>query len=425
MTGLSWEQMVQHVVVDGRPGDVKSAAEGWKVLLDNLRSVKESLETNVNDLGQVWKGPAYESFKAYIEQQAKMIGRIIQDAEQGEGIYQSLVYAADRLAAAQSEMPVPAAALDDIARARNYKITLDFGLFERKVSADLLFRHPGVQLGGMIHDWLFDKTEEARAVYERINNEYQAKAHAMPEGQAIPKVGVNEYEIPEIGSGPGAGGVPSMPKTGGMGAGGASISGFGSDPGSYPGSPYRGSLGASTPDPAHLGAGTPYAPGFDDDSHGTGLAGAAPAAGTGGGLGAGGGVATGGAGLGGATGAGVGSGGSIPGGGALGRGVAPAVLPGMMGGMGAGAGRGQGGGRRGAAALGGAARAGVGGLPGGAAGGGRGGAGARGMGGVAAMGGLGGHGAGFGSQEHERASWLREDEDVWGADGDAPPGVLR
>jgi hypothetical protein len=36
-----------------------------------------------------------------------------------------------------------------------------------------------------------------------------------------------------------------------------------------------------------------------------------------------------------------------------------------------------------------------------------------------------GHGAGGGDEEeHERTTWLTEDEDVWGANGDAAPPVI-
>ena len=52
------------------------------------------------------------------------------------------------------------------------------------------------------------------------------------------------------------------------------------------------------------------------------------------------------------------------------------------------------------------------------------GAGARGMGG-GMMPMMGGGGAGQdGGQEQQRNTWLDEDEDVWGADGDAPPSVI-
>jgi hypothetical protein len=445
----AWEEMVQQVVVDGHPGKVRSAAANWQALLDNLRSIKESLESNVTDLGQTWKGPAYETFRQNIEGQAKLIGRIIEDAEKGEGIVQSLNAAADRLAQAQADMPVPYAALDDVLRAREANLVLDVGLFEARVSADFLSLPP-VEWTAKLMDWLNDKTAEARAVYERVNNEFQGKAPTMP-GESTP---LDSFELkpetPDLRSGPGAGSVSGM--SGGSGGAPGIGSPGGVDVPKYqpfggiPNTPYDDNPGSppgfgGTYDPGSPpGFGDTYDSGSPpdfDDNYGSGLAGATPNVGGGGfgGGGIGGGVGGGiggigsGSGLGGAGGGFGGAGGNPPGGGALGRPVTPGFLPGLMGGMGGGAGsaarRGAGGlgsGRGGTAALGGAGR-GVGSGLGAAAR--AAGVGARGTGGMAAMGGLGGYGTGFGEREHDRTSWLQEDDDVWGAEGDAPPGVLR
>jgi hypothetical protein len=38
---------------------------------------------------------------------------------------------------------------------------------------------------------------------------------------------------------------------------------------------------------------------------------------------------------------------------------------------------------------------------------------------------MGGHGgSGEGEEERERSTWLTEDDDVWGGDGDAAPPVI-
>ncbi|RKN41120.1 WXG100 family type VII secretion target [Micromonospora endolithica] len=264
--------------------------------------------------------------------------------------------------------------------------------------------------------------------------------------------------LPGTGSGAGAGlgsGVHPDLSSGGYGTGGGS--GY---------VPSTGSLGGGN---GYGGTGASLA-----EDYGSGLAGAAaPTTGLGGGFG-GGGLSGGGVpgaggglggGLGGAGGAGLAGagGGMIPGGGALGRPVSPTLPPMMGGGM---AGAGRGGGGRGGGALGGAGKLGagggglvpgVGGVAGAGAGAGRGsgrsgalgagaagargggagvggaggsGAGARGAGGaargaagVAGMGPMGG--AGYREDQTPRNTWLEEDEDVWGADGDAAPGVLR
>ncbi|MEU4569662.1 hypothetical protein [Micromonospora sp. NPDC023956] len=426
--GVSWEEMCQQVVIDGRPGDVASAALGWTELLKNLRSVKESLEKNVTDLGAVWKGPAYDSFKTHVDEIAKTTGRLIDDAEEGDGIVQSLNAAADRLTEAQREFPIPASCVNDVLEARNGHLTIGVGFFEAKVAPDFLgLLDP---IAGLA-DWLNDRTDEASRVYERVNNQYQGQASTMPgETSALPTQQDPNLETPNLNTGGGGGGgggsVPSLP--GGPGTG------------RPPGTPDLPSTTnpdlPSTPDPdlgrdpdTDLpGTTTPdygRPPGPDDDQYGSGLASAGPTPGTGtGGL-----PSTSGLG-GGGLGGGAGSG-SIPGGGALGRPVAT-MMPPMMGGGAGGAGRGGGklgaGGRLGAGMapgmLGGAA-----GGPGGRGAGGRGTAatagGARGA--AGGRGGLvgAGAGAGYGEDEATRNTWLDEDEDIWGADGDSLPGILR
>ncbi|HEX5540315.1 MAG TPA: hypothetical protein VFX60_01935 [Micromonospora sp.] len=421
--GNSWEEMVQQVVVEGRPGDVVSAALGWEELLTNLNDVKSSLEQNITDIGAVWKGPAYESFRARIEEIAKDTGRIIEDATKGQGIAGSLRTAAQRLTEAQETMPVPLAAVDDILKARDARLHLRVGMFEAKIKPDFLgLPNPLVSL----HDWIFDKTDEARAVYQQVNNDYRGTAPGMPGEMRGGDYYNPVMETPDLGGGPGTVSPGGMPSTGGMpsgGIGGAGIGGIpsagtpgfgGGSGGDFSGTTLSGhDYGYSSPDLPD--AGYPDAGSIPEfDERGTGLAGAGP--GLGGGVGVGGlpglGGTGGGAGVGtaglGSAGVGVGGAGAVPGGGALGRPVTPGMMPGMMGGAGAGAGRGQGGGRRGGGALSG------GGLGGGA-----------GRGGAGGMAGMGGQGTRFDGQEHDRNSWLHEDEDVWGTEGDAPPGVLR
>ena len=102
-----------------------------------------------------------------------------------------------------------------------------------------------------------------------------------------------------------------------------------------------------------------------------------------------------------------------PGGGTIGGGPGGTGVPG---GTGAGVAPGMAGGSAGA----GGAGAGAGGMGAGAGGG----AGRGGMGMMPMMGGGMGAGAGEGGNEGDRDTWLNEDDDVWGTDGDAPPPVL-
>ncbi|MEH0819144.1 MULTISPECIES: WXG100 family type VII secretion target [unclassified Micromonospora] len=441
----SWEEMCQQIVIDGRPGDVTSAAFGWEQLLKNLNTVKQNLETNVKDLGETWKGPAYEAFKTHIEGIAKSTGEVVADAESRAGIVHSLKDAADKLSAAQAEFPIPASCVNDVLEARNARITISAGFFEMKVKPDFLgLADP---ISSMV-DWFNDKTGDATKVYQQVSGQYLAIDGGLdaPTSTAPPTVH-DGFEKPDLGGGGGGGGggVPDIggaPSTGGVG-GSPSMGGVGSPPSIGSGGPGVGT--GTHPDLSSGTGGYPGGGGYGGggtgslgDEYGSGLAGAGGGVGTlpGSGLGGGGLPSTTGLGSGGGAGGGAGlggAGGMIPGGGSLGKAVSTG-MPGMMGGA-AGAGAGRGGAGRGAGRLGGGV-GGMGGMAGGmggaagrggagtgkaAAGGVRGGAGVKG--GLAGMGG--GHGAGYGEEEAPRNTWLEEDEDVWGADGDAAPGILR
>ncbi|MEU9507017.1 pentapeptide repeat-containing protein [Micromonospora sp. NPDC048170] len=433
----SWEEMCQQIVVAGRPGDVTSAALGWEQLLKNLNSVKESLDKNVTDLGEVWKGPAYDSFKTHVKQIATDTGRVVDDAEKHNGIVQSLKTAADKLSAAQADFPIPASCVNDVLEARNGRLVIDTGLFEMKVKPDFLgLLDPLTSLA----DWINDKSEEAAKVYTQVSGDYVTIDSGTP-GDVRPAIDDRSPDVdtpnldkpgsvnPNIGN-PNVGN-PNVgnPNVGNPNVGNPNIDKF------SPGKPDLGMPDTKTPDigsGAHPDLSGGYQPDTDSlaDDYGSGLAGAGaptvPALGGGGGgmpstsgLGAGGGLGSGG---------GLGGGGVIPGGGSLGRPVSPNMGP-MMGGGAAGAGRngGRGGGKLGAGGMapmmGGAAGGGGrgGGRAGAAGAGAKGvGAGARGFGGMAGAG-----GAGYGEEETPRNTWLEEDDDVWGADGGGTPGILR
>ncbi|MER7459929.1 hypothetical protein [Micromonospora sp. NPDC126480] len=445
----SWEEMCQQVVVAGRPGDVATAASLWEQLLKNVNAVKESLETNVKDLGEVWKGEAYEAFKTRVTGIATEADRVVKDAEGQNGIVQSLRTAADDLTAAQARFPIPASCVNDVLEARNGRLVIDTGFFEAKVKPDFLgLLDPLTSL----YDWINDKSSEAAEVYGDVSGRYLTTDQGMPGSTGVPPTDFRpDMRTPDLGTGPGGtapGGAPNlggMPSGANLPGGGPSanldrLPGTGTMPGTGSGAhpDLGGGSGTGYPSGGYPGTGSLA------DDYGSGLAGAAPAA-TAPGLGGGGlpgtsglGASTGGAGL-------AGGGGMIPGGGSLGRPVTPGMAPMMGGGM---AGAGRGGGRGGGGRLGAGGKLGAGGgmapmMGGGMAGAGRGaggrgagrgapgagvagrgagGAGARG-GAVAGMGGTGG--AGFGDEEVPRNTWLEEDEDVWGADGDGAPGVLR
>ncbi|MEU8296362.1 hypothetical protein AB0C04_03610 [Micromonospora sp. NPDC048909] len=454
--GKSWEEMAREVLVAGRPADVASAALGWKELVKNIGEVKESLEKNVKDLGAVWKGPAYESFKTHIEGLAKQAGGLQDDIDKpGHGkvsMATTLETAARQLEEAQNKMPIPAACVGDVLAARNGEITLGIGMFETKVTADLMGSWPAEQMGKLgdwVTGWFSDKEGEARKVYDEVNGNFRDRTMEAPgSGRSGGLENVNT-EVPNLDTGGGGKGVGDVSDIGG-GGGKPKLGDIGEPMAVKPGDSLdTGDPGIGSGAHPDLSGGydpeTGGVPGGGElpDDYGTGLAGAGGPSGAGiGSSGLGGAGLSAGSGLGSGGGVGGGAGGgAIPGGGALGRAVTPGMPP-MMGGGAAGGGRGGGGrgagGRLGAGKLGaggmmpGMAGGGMAGGGAGRGGGGRGGvagaaggargAGARGA-GVAGMGP--GGGAGYGEQESARNTWLEEDEDVWGADGDGAPGILR
>jgi hypothetical protein len=248
---------------------------------------------------------------------------------------------------------------------------------------------------------LFVGSEEDNAAREHMNRLQQRTVEAnnyMPNDLTtdLPDPGGSRFERPPgennpPGGGgryPGGGGGPNLPKDP-----------FGSGD-RLPQDPFGSGDGTNPPrDPFGPGGGPdvpsdPFGPGGSGSGSGTDLAGFNPGGGGGGG------------GLGGDPfgrgGLGGGAGGGLPAGG----GPSAGGMGGLSGGpLGAGGGMGAGG----------AAGAGAG----------RGAAAGRGMGmgmGGAPMGGGGGKGGG---EDHERSTWLTEDEDVWGGDdGDTAPPVI-
>ncbi|MER5702460.1 hypothetical protein ABT023_10995 [Micromonospora sp. NPDC002296] len=441
--GKSWEDMAREVLVEGRPADVQSAALGWKELIKNLDQVRESLETNVKDIGVVWKGPAYESFKTHIEGLAKSAKTIVEDVDSpGRGkvsIVTTLETAASQLEQAQSKMPIPAACVGDVMAARNGEVTLGVGLFETRVKADLMGSWPVEQLGKLgdwVTGWFSDQEGEARKAYNEVNDNFRDRTMEAPTSVTPGTRTDLKPDVPDLGGGPGGGGGGGVPKVGGMPGTGGIGGGPTADVGKLPDLGGGPDLGSTVhPDLSTPGIGTGNLPDTDypgpgglDDGYGTGLAGAGAPTTTG--LGAGGGL--GGSGLGGGSSAGLsggGVGGGIPGGGALGKAVSPGLPP-MMGGGAAGAGgKGAGGRLGGKAGVGGMMSPGMAGGAGGRGAGGKAAAGAGRPGGAMAgrggMAGAGHGGAGYAEEEQPRNTWLEEDEDIWGAGGDGGPGILR
>lgn len=235
--------------------------------------------------------------------------------------------------------------------------------------------------------------ETMARVYSPTLTQVDAKMpqYKAPDGSTKEPPPVPPTDRTDWGSGPGGGGIPGggggipgggaggIPGGGGSGIPGGGYTGSGYPGGGYPGGGGIGSGGVGS----GIGGGGYTSP-SGTDSQWAGQPGVPGGGLPGGGL----------------------PGGGMPGGGAGGGGVGAGMVGGMAGGLGAGAGGMAAGGR-----------AGVGGLGAGAGAGAAGGAGARGAGaGRGAMGGMGAagqRGKGGEDEEHERPSWLEEQDDIW------------
>ena len=226
----SWEEMAEQVLVIGRPGDVQSAADGWDQLLKASDEVKTSLEKNVDDLSQGWKGPAYEAFKTHIKGIAKQLGDMNAQARVDDGIVTALSNAAHKLEQAQNDMPIPAVCTGDIIAARNMSVTIPAGFFQAKVSSSFMSSFANwtpAQWEYQVMDWFNDQTDDARKVYDRVQGQYQDQTYRTP-GSGAP---VNSYDhgtpvntnVPSGGGGGvgGAGKLPGggLPKSGSLATG--------------------------------------------------------------------------------------------------------------------------------------------------------------------------------------------------------------
>ncbi|MDT5024548.1 MAG: hypothetical protein QOE61_974 [Micromonosporaceae bacterium] len=393
-----WEDMVNKVCVAGRSDKVKGLALDWQAVFYNAATVSKNLRDGLKDLQDTWKGPAADDYREKIESIAKAIEQIEED---NKSIITMLQTAGDALATAQAVMPVPDYMLNEVQNRRaeldnanqagaramlamdavatmGVSVVAAFLLPDSfmKPLADSFVGNWGRELFGHFRAWWDDwdgkMTAEAKRVYDQVDTSY-ASADIMTPSPTQTKnpLSSNMQGLDfNTGGGSGTGGLPHT------GTGGLPHTGTG---GLHPDSTK---LSPSTHEYPRTGTGGTghVSPGYGSDA---GAGGYHPTTGL---AGAGGSPLTG---AGGTGSAGLGSGASGLGS-AVGKAVSPTGMPGFGGGMG---GMGAGGRRAGGAGRG-------------------------------AMG-AGGHGGGGGhAPDDEHGTWLTEDEDVWGANSGAPPGVL-
>ncbi|WP_231921142.1 ADP-dependent glucokinase/phosphofructokinase [Micromonospora auratinigra] len=485
---MTWEQCVREVTLASDPKRVAEVGDGWRGLAESLASLRQSLvgqqpygpyvpghePTFSGGLSAMlgdWQGSGGDAYREHLQEVGKQIEELSNHAS---NVHRALTRIEGDIRKSIASIPVPlmdnfgwnewslpnGTELDPVGDGSDADgfLAMLRADYAQDPSAydDRKFREKADDLeatmkidgkaddhkrGGFwdtdshLDNWYKDNTASANSGASPLPTAVQDERPRLlvpPPPGGVTQDGF-EREHPKGGDFGGGGG-------GGIGGGGGGIGGGGVGSGFSPGGggglsgsgyhpPSTGSFHPSTGTSPHTGGSSFHPPsstgtGFDsypsssDHDYGTGLAGAgSPSLGGGGGgypgLGGGGGGLAGGLGGGGGGfgggGGGVGSVGGIGGGGAGGAGLMGGV-PGMVGG-----GNGKvppmtsaGTALRNAAGAGGA------------------GAGLRGAGGAGMMGGgMGGHGAGPGGAASEHSSWLTEDDDPWGTDSGAAPGILR
>lgn len=420
----SWEDIVLRVSIASNYYNVEDAANGWEGVFASISDLEENLRT-LKKNSESWKGGAADSFREQLDAYVKDAENLNKDHVK---IVQGLRACKTHLKNAVDVIPIPSWMMSELENKQSdYQMGAEvpgyspgsFGHFYLKhVMGDAYSNIPLVgSAWKKLESWLIDNEEIAKKAYSKLQDDYGGETGSIPTGtQVTPVLSDPSQEFDPSGFGGGGGGGGAMPKLDPSSLGPSSM-----DPPGGPTSSFNPD-DMTTTDPQ-------YPEGFDPDDlpPGTELAGgggglvSGPGGFGGGGLGGGGlggGLGGGGLGGGGLGGGGLGAGGLGAG---AARGLGGMPLGGVgagMGGGGAGRGGGKAGGRMPGLGTGVTPPAGILGNRGGA--GGRGGA----LGGRGA-GMMGGAGHGAGSEEERTAdSWLIEDEDPWGAEGDAPPGVL-
>ncbi|WP_093414986.1 PPE domain-containing protein [Saccharopolyspora flava] len=362
-----------------KPSRVGESAQAWVTLAEKLR---ERGTNYSRDLGEIvrggWQGEAAEA-AAEVGKPASEWMIASADAFQATG--ENLRIAGDAAGESKNLVPKP----EGFSWGETAASAVPFGLAGGGINA----------LSQMEAQEEAEKAarETMGRVYSPTLTQVDAKMpqYTAPDGSTANPPPVSPPPGTDWGGGPGNGGnVPGGSGAGSGAGGGYSGSGMPGGSGGIPGGGYSGGAYPGGTSPAGTGTAWANPPGGGAYPGGMppGAGGAGGAAGGAGGFGLAGGLGAG-------AGAGMGAGGKAGG------------VGGAGGGAGArGAGMGAGG-RAGAGGLGAGAGA-------GAAGAGAGGRGAAGRGGMGGMGaGAGRRGEGSEDDEHERPSWLEEQDDVW------------
>lgn len=187
----SWAQVVNRIIVRGRPQYLRNAADIYEDVFAALHQAANDIDANLAHLAQHWSGPAFDQYEKQVASIATEIRRIIGEANEYGGIASALRHAADRLQAYQQVIPIPNNCADDVLRAHREGLELTDHQIEealRKEAEDSGFFSWFFDFMEWLGDIINDNTGKARDKYRDLSGEYAATAASAPESVDPPRV---------------------------------------------------------------------------------------------------------------------------------------------------------------------------------------------------------------------------------------------
>jgi uncharacterized protein YukE len=204
----SWVDVVNRVIVRGRPQYLRNAADIYDDVFKALHEVANDIDAQLAVLGRSWSGPAYDSYHRSVAGIATELRRIIDEANEFGGISTALRQAGDRLYAYQQVIPIPNDCAADVVRAHQEGLQLTQGQLEdalRKEAEDSGFFSFFFDFLEWLGDVIDDNTGTARDRYRELSSEYANMAASAPDSIEPPRVTNPGGYTPPPGSGGGIG----------------------------------------------------------------------------------------------------------------------------------------------------------------------------------------------------------------------------
>lgn len=257
----SWAQVVNRVIVRGRPQYLRNAATIYDDVLGAMREQADNIDTQLAELSRSWSGPAFDNYQRQVSAIATELRRIVDEANEYGGIGDALRHAADRLYAYQQVIPIPNDCAGDVVRAHNEGLELTDHQIEqalKKEAESSGFFSFFFDFMEWLGDVINDNTGKARDKYRDLSSEYATTAADAPDSVEPPRVMAPAGYTPSLGTGSGVGSggyyrppaglgtttIPGGDLTGGLGDGLGGGPGVGGLAGAGAGGGGLGAMGA-------------------------------------------------------------------------------------------------------------------------------------------------------------------------------------